>query len=48
VCKTLLNIVYQLGHILDVKSWYNIFEILQRVDTIIGKSIQNLSSSRDK
>jgi hypothetical protein len=39
VCKTLLNISHYSGSILDVKSWYSIFETLQKVEKVINKKL---------
>lgn len=35
MCKTLFNIAHCLCHILDVKSWFLIFETMQNIEMCI-------------
>jgi hypothetical protein len=48
VCKSLLNISHCYGAILDVKSWYSIFETLQKVEKVITKKLHLMVGTLEK
>jgi len=39
ICKTFFNIAHCLCHVLDVKSWFLIFETMQKIESVIHKKL---------